>query len=120
MKINVRMWPKRDTDKHSGSGFVVVADAIQLNFTIWGDSSKGYFVSYPGYKKADGKWQETAGPINREARDTISEAILKEAGLIGGSKPKNSSNSEHVEERREPVVATEVKSETTILSGAPW
>ena len=114
MKINVRMWPKRDTDKHSGSGFVVVADAVQLNFTIWGDSSKGYFVSYPGYKKAD------AGPINREARDTISEAILKEAGLIGGSKPKNSSNSEHVEERREPVVATEVKSETTILSGTPW
>ena len=119
MKINVRMWPKRASDKHSGSGFVVIADAVQLNFTIWGDSSKGYFVSYPGYKKTDGKWQETAGPINKEARDSISEAILKEAGLIGGPKPKHSSD-EAPEETKKPIKAEEVKSEAHIPSGAPW
>lgn len=119
MKINVRMWPKRASDKHSGSGFVVIADAVQLNFTIWGDSSKGYFVSYPGYKKTDGKWQETAGPINKEARDSISETILKEAGLIGGSKPKASSD-EAPEEIKKPIKAEEVKSEAHIPSGAPW
>lgn len=119
MKINVRMWPKRASDKHSGSGFVVIADAVQLNFTIWGDSSKGYFVSYPGYKKTDGKWQETAGPINKEARDSISEAILKEAGLVGGSKPKPSSD-EAPEETKKPIKAEEVKSEARIPSGVPW
>lgn len=120
MKINVRMWPKRASDKHSGSGFVVIADAVQLNFTIWGDSSKGYFVSYPGYKKTDGKWQETAGPINKEARDSISEAILKEAGLIGGSKPKAEPTGGSPEEKKESVRAEEVKSETHIPAGAPW
>ena len=119
MKINVRMWPKRASDKHSGSGFVVIADAIQLNFTIWGDSSKGYFISYPGYKKTDGKWQETAGPINKEVRDSISDAILKEAGLIGGSKPKADSTGGSPEKVKEPVVAEEVKSKD-IIPGAPW
>lgn len=88
LTVKVHLWDKRPTDKYVAAGYVVVNDAIQINITLWGDDSRGYFISYPGYKKQDGKWQETAGPVNKEIREAILDAVQRAKTQTGKAESK--------------------------------
>lgn len=76
VNIEVKLWPKRDQPVGERSGFVKIADAIQINIIVMKTNGR-YWVKYPSYKKSDGTWQETAGPVGKEVRDAINEAVTK-------------------------------------------
>ena len=77
VKVEVKLWPKREGGIGERQGFVKIDGFVQININVMKNDRGGYWISYPSYKKADGTWQETAGPVNKEARDFILDSVMK-------------------------------------------
>lgn len=111
VSIEVKLWPKNDRAPGERTGFIKVGGTVQINIVVMKTDGR-YWIKYPSFKKADGTWQETAGPVSKEAREAIIEAVNKYIEAEGSSEPK---------QKTETVKSGEaVKREDPGSIEAPW
>lgn len=75
MNIQVTLWENSSNGSTLARGFVKIEGFVQINISIY-SGRNGPFVAFPSYKKQDGTWQETAGPVSKESREAITAAVL--------------------------------------------
>ena len=75
MDIQVTLWENSSNGSTLARGFVKIGGFVQINISIY-SGRNGPFVAFPSYKKQDGTWQETAGPVSKESREAITAAVL--------------------------------------------
>lgn len=76
MDIQVTLWENSANGSVLAKGFVKLGGFVQINITLFSGRS-GPFISFPSYKKQDGTWQETAGPVSKEFREAITAAVVE-------------------------------------------
>lgn len=77
---NVRITKNSSILKDSNiKGFVsiVIDDAIAVNGIRLIEGKKGVFLSFPDRKNKNGEYSDIAFPINNDAREQITDAVLK-------------------------------------------
>lgn len=75
MDIQVTLWENSSNGSTLARGFVKIGGFVQINISIY-SGRNGPFIAFPSYKKQDGTWQETAGPVSKESREAITAAVL--------------------------------------------
>lgn len=84
MDMQVTLWDNSSSGSTLARGFVKFGGFVQINISIY-SGRNGPFVLFPSYKKQDGTYQETAGPVSKEAREAITAAVLSAYGNKGSS-----------------------------------
>lgn len=115
VSIEVVLWPKRDSDKVVRAGYVKIGGMAQINISVM-ETNGRYWISYPSYKKADGTWQETAGPLNKEARDFILDCVISEMNKSGSG----GSSSKPAAPKKEETKSDPAQREETGSMETPW
>lgn len=65
-------------EKTLAGGYITISDLIKTTFKLIKTKNGGYFVAFPSYQSADGEWKPHVDTVSKEAREKITEAILKE------------------------------------------
>lgn len=76
MDIQVTLWENSASGNALAKGFVKIGGFVQINIVVY-NGRNGLFIGFPSYKKQDGTYQETAGPVSKEAREAITAAVSK-------------------------------------------
>ena len=64
MDMQVTLWDNSSSGSTLARGFVKFGGFVQINISIY-SGRNGPFVLFPSYKKQDGTYQETAGPVSK-------------------------------------------------------
>ena len=96
MDIQVILWENSASGNALAKGFVKIGGFVQINIVVY-NGRNGLFIGFPSYKKQDGTYQETAGPVSKEAREAITAAVIQ-----AYSKGSNSTPSYNVQEPPAP------------------
>ena len=89
--ITARVTPIENESKLKGIGTVIIGDQIAVHGVKIVDGEKGLFLSMPGQKGANGKFNESAIPANKEAFAQLKETVFKayEDALTYGKQQKS-------------------------------
>lgn len=86
MDIQVTLWENSAYGNALAKGFVKIGGFVQINIVVY-NGRNGLFIGFPSYKKQDGTYQETAGPVSKEAREAITAAVSKAYNNSSNSTP---------------------------------
>ena len=80
MKItNVRVYKfKKEGSNLKGFANITIDDCLVVNDIKIMDGQKGLFIAFPSKKGNDDKYNDIVFPITKEAREAITNRIIKE------------------------------------------
>ena len=107
-----------------GGGYITIGGLLKTSYNLMKSNNGGLFVAYPSYKKADGTWANHVNPVNKEAGDAITQAVIakyQEVTGEGGGQDRRIESSNNGNTRKEaPKVEVARTNEASVPTGRPF
>lgn len=108
MKVtNVKLFRSQKPGMNKAFGHVEFEGSLCVNISIL-ESSKGTFVSWPGYKKADGQWQNNIYFKDEATRNQVNGTVMTQyEQLTGGSQVQSQPTQQQQQTQQTPPRVTQ-------------